>query len=156
MIEIVRTADLAAPPGAVWAALSDFGAISAWAANVDHSCLMSEQVEGVGTARRIQTGRTTVVERVLAWEPPSTLSYEIEGLPSVVQSVTNTWHVYGTETGSRVSLTSRVDVGPRPPQKVIARAIGRKLAQASEVMLDGLTTRVATVPQDDDTGSVAA
>jgi hypothetical protein len=156
MIEIVRTADLAAPPRAVWAVLSDFGAISGWGANVDHSCLMSEQAEGVGTARRIQTGRTTVVERVVVWEPPSTLSYEIGGLPSVVQSVTNTWHVYGTETGSRVSLTSRVDVGPRPPQQVIARAVGRKLAQASDVMLDGLMTRVATVPGDDGNGSVAA
>jgi hypothetical protein len=130
--------------------LSDFGAISGWAANVDHSCLMSEQTEGAGTARRIQTGRTALVERVVAWEPPSTLSYAFEGLPPVVQSAANTWHVYGTEDGSRVSLTSRVDAGPRPPQKLVAKAVGRKLAQASDVMLAGLAARApAARPSSD-------
>jgi hypothetical protein len=156
VIEVVRTADVAAAPPDVWAVLSDFGAISAWAANVDHSCLMSEQAEGVGTSRRIQTGRTTIVERVVAWEPPSTLSYAMEGLPPVVQSATNTWHVYGTETGSRVSLTSRVDAGPRPPQKLIAKAVGRKLAQASDLMLAGLSERAPSISGRGDDGSVAA
>ena len=141
MIEVVRSTDVAASPDDVWAVLSDFGAIGAWADNVDHSCLLSEQTGGVGTARRIQTGRTTLVERVVAWEPPSTLSYVLEGLPPVVQSAVNTWHVYGAEDGSRVSLTSRVDAGPRPPQKVVAKVVGRKLAQASDVMLAGLAAR---------------
>jgi hypothetical protein len=156
MIEIVRTADVAAAPADVWRVLSDFGAISAWAANVDHSCLMSEQAEGVGVARRVQTGRTTLVERVLAWEPPATLSYEIEGLPSVVTSVTNTWHVHGTEGGSRVSLISRVDAGPRPPQKLIAKAVGRKLAQASDLMLAGLSERAPIISGRSDDGAVVA
>lgn len=138
MIEVVRSTDVAAPPADVWAVLSDFGAISSWATNVDHSCLLSDQTEGVGAARRIQTGRTTLVERVVAWEPPSTLSYALEGLPPVVRSAINTWHVHATEDGARVSLITRVDAGPRPPQKLLAKAVSRKLAQASDVMLAGL------------------
>lgn len=39
MAEVTCTRDIAAEPGAVWAALADFGAISGWASNVDHSCL---------------------------------------------------------------------------------------------------------------------
>ncbi|MCP5025671.1 MAG: SRPBCC family protein, partial [Actinomycetia bacterium] len=87
MIELARSIEIAAPPAEVWGVLSDFGAIGRWAANVDHSCLMSGQAEGPGAVRRIQTGRNTIVERVAEWEPGSTLSYRIEGLPPVVKSV---------------------------------------------------------------------
>lgn len=148
MIEVVRTADVAAAPAQVWAVLSDFGAISGWADNVDHSCLLSDQTQGVGTARRIQTGRTTLVERVDVWEPPSTLSYGLEGLPPVVQSAHNTWHVYGIDGGSRVSLTTRVDAGARPPQRLVAKAVGSKMAQASDVMLAGLAHRCLSLNVD--------
>ena len=122
--------------------LGDFGAISGWAPNVDHSCLISEQVEGVGTVRRIQAGRVTVIERVTGWEPLSLLSYEIEGLP-LVRSVTNTWTTEAQGAGSRVSLTSRVDTGPRPSHKLISAVFARGLAKTSKVMLAGLKERLA-------------
>jgi len=37
-----------------------------------------------------------------------------------------------------VTLATRIDAGPRPPQKVIAKAVGRKMAKAAEQMLSGL------------------
>ena len=74
MATVERTAAVPASSGDVWAVLAEFGHISRWAANVDHSCLLSDQTEGVGTIRRIQTDRSTVVETVEAWEPGSTLS----------------------------------------------------------------------------------
>ncbi len=138
MTEVIRSTVVSAPPCAVWRVLGEFGAISGWAANVDHSCLLTEQAEGVGTVRRIQTGRTTIVERVVTWEPPSILTYSLEGLPPIVRSATNTWVVEAAPTGSRVSLISRVDAGPRPPQRLVAVAIGRRLARVSEVLLAGL------------------
>lgn len=142
MIEVSRAVDISAPPVEVWAVIGDFGAISGWAPNVDHSCLLSEQTEGVGVVRRIQTGRTTIVERVDQWEAPSTLSYALEGLPPVVKSAVNTWAIEATPGGSRVTLRSRIDAGPRPPQKLIARAVARKLTEASDQMLAGLKERV--------------
>lgn len=138
MTTVERSIDVAASPADVWAVLSDFGAIGGWAPNVDHSSLMSEQSEGVGTVRRIQTGRTTLVERVVEWDPPSTLGYSLEGLPPVVRSASTTWQVDGSGSGTRVSLLTRVDAGPRPPQKLIARIVSRKMAQASDQMLAGL------------------
>ena len=142
MIEVSRRCEIAASPAEVWAALADFAAISSWAANVDHSCLMSEQTEGVGMFRRIQAGRMTLLERVVSWEPDVCLSYELEGLRAIVRSATNTWTIEATATGSMVTLTSRADAGPRPPQQLIAKAVGRKLAQASDQMLSGLKAKL--------------
>ena len=136
---VERTRSIAASPDDVWAVLSDFAVISKWAPNVDHSCLLSEQADGVGTVRRIQTDRATIVETIETWEPGSTLSYRITGLPPIINSVTNTWQLEADGHATRVTLTSEVDAGTRPPQQLIAKAVGKRLAGASEQMLDGLT-----------------
>ena len=120
MIAVERTTTISATAETIWATLADFAAISAWASNVDHSCLMLEQTEGVGMVRRIQTGRSTVVETVDAvGARRRRLSYRISGLPPVIKSLTNTWNL--VESGSaaapitRVVLTTEIDAGPRPP-----------------------------------------
>jgi carbon monoxide dehydrogenase subunit G len=140
---VERTVLIRAQPTAVWAVLSDFDAISEWAPNVDHSCLMTEQTEGVGTVRRIQTGRTTLIETVTTWEPEATLSYVITGLPSMIRSVANRWSIEATDGGTPVTLASEIDAGPRPPQQLIARIAGRRLAAASDQMLAGLAAHFA-------------
>jgi Polyketide cyclase / dehydrase and lipid transport len=142
VIEVSRRCEIAAPTAEVWATLADFAAISSWADNVDHSCLISAQTEGVGIVRRIQSGRTTLLERVVSWEPGVCLSYALEGLPAVVRSATNTWTLDATANGSMVTLTSRADAGPRPPQQLIAKVVCRKLAQASDQMLSGLKAKL--------------
>lgn len=143
MSETVRTAVVTADADAVWAVLGDFGAISKWAPNVDHSCLMSEQTDGVGTVRRVQVGRSSLVERVVEWTPGLALAYSIEGLPPVIRTVVNTWSLMAMGSGTRVSLTSRVNAGPRPPQQLIARIAAQRLARASETMLAGLKSHLA-------------
>lgn len=139
MTTVERTGLIAAPIEAVWEVLGDFAAISAWAPGVDHSCLMTEQRDGVGTVRRVQTGRTTLLETVELWEPVATLSYRITGLPPVIRGVTNTWRLGASGDSTLVVLSTTVDAGPRPPQQVIARVAGRRLAAASEQMIAGLT-----------------
>lgn len=143
MAEITCTRNIAAEPGAVWAVLADFGAISAWAPNVDHSCLMSEQAEGIGMVRRVQVGRSSLVERVVEWTPGLALAYSIEGLPPVIRTVVNTWSLMQMANRTRVSLTSRVNAGPRPPQQLIAGVVARRLARASETMLAELERHLA-------------
>lgn len=143
MTEVVRTRRIEVDPDEVWAALADFGSISRWAPNVDHSCLMSDQREGVGTIRRIQAGRTTVVERVVDWEAPTSLAYRIDGLPPIVRSVVNRWTIEPADGAAEVSLATEIDAGPRPPQRLAARAIGRRLAGASDQMLAGLDRHLA-------------
>jgi len=142
MATVERTGLIAAPVIAVWDALSDFAAISAWAPNVDHSCLLSDQTEGVGMVRRIQTDRATVLETVETWEPGAALSYRITGLPPVIKSVTNTWRLDASGDSTHVRLTTAIDTGPKPPQQLIAKAVGRRLGTASEQMIAGLTKHV--------------
>jgi uncharacterized protein YndB with AHSA1/START domain len=156
MIEVTRHRRIDAGAAEVWAALADFGAIARWGDDVDHSCLMTAQTEGVGTTRRIQVGRTTLVERVVEWEPPTVLAYAIEGLPPVIRSVVNRWAIEPDESvkangraAVMVSLTSTIDAGPRPPQQVVARAAGRRLGATNDGLLAGLDAAVTagrTVP----------
>ena len=138
MAEIQETTTIARSPNDVWATLADFGAIGRWAPNVDHSCLAAQQGDGVGAVRRVQVGRNALLERVAEWEPGHKLAYSIEGLPPVVRSVINTWELEGSGAATTVTLTSRIDTGPRPPQQVVARVFGRVLGKASREMLAGL------------------
>jgi carbon monoxide dehydrogenase subunit G len=139
---VERSATIDASPDEVWKVLADFAAISGWAPNVDHSCLLSEQTEGVGTVRRIQTAGMTVVETVETWTIGEAVGYRITGLPPVIKSVTNTWRLTASGDATAVVLTTEIDAGQRPPQKAIAKVVGRKLAAASDEMIAGLTTRL--------------
>jgi carbon monoxide dehydrogenase subunit G len=153
MISVERAGTITATPDEVWAVLADFSAISTWAPNVDHSCLLTEQETGIGAARRIQTGRTTLVETVAVWAGPSAdtpgvLTYSLAGLPKVIRRVTNTWQLTRDGSATSVTLTSIVDAGPRPPQKVVARIVGRRLAAASDEMIAGLARHIATTEKN--------
>ncbi|MEO1061819.1 MAG: SRPBCC family protein [Actinomycetota bacterium] len=146
---VERSGEVAATPVEVWAVLGDFPAISRWAPHVDYSCALGATEVGPGAARRIQAGRSTLVERVLVWDPPTTLSYSVEGLPPIVRSATNTWTVGAAPIGATVSLASRLEVGPRPPHRLAGRVVARLLARTSERLLAALaadldTTRGAT------------
>lgn len=144
MIHVSRTATIDADLTAVWDVLAAFGEISRWAPNVDHSCLLgvpADTSDLAGIPRRIQAGRTVLVETVTAWSPPSGLAYRIDGLPPVLRSVTNEWQLApapGASDRTVVTLTSHVDAGPRPPQQMIARIAANRLAGESEKMLQGL------------------
>lgn len=138
MVEVVETISVARSVGDVWAALADYGGIARWAPNVDHSCVTTRHGEGVGTTRRVQVGRNVLLETVVQWEPGERLAYRIEGLPPVVRSLTTTWHLEAAGSATRITLTSTVDTGPRPPQQLVARIVGKALAKACREMLDGL------------------
>ena len=145
MTTVERRATIEAPRDAVWSALADFHGISRWAPNVDHSCAMTDMSLGVGTVRRVQTGRTTLLETVEAWQPGSKLSYEITGLPPVIRSVVTSWTLDARGAGvgrTEVIVRTDVDAGPRPPQRVIAKVVARKFGSAADEMLAGLATHV--------------
>lgn len=146
MTETSRSRHLAAPPDAVWATLADFGGIAAWATRIDHSSPMTDPADDVGAARRVQIGRSTLVERVVTWDPPSTLGYTLEGLPPVVRHVTNTWTIAAAATGSCVTLSSRIEPGPRPPHRLAARIVARKLGSASDELLADLAHHLEESP----------
>lgn len=139
---IRRSVTVAAPPEAVWAVLAAFDRIGAWVADIDHSSYLTGQTEGVGSARRIQVGRTVLVERVTEWDPPVALAYAIEGLPPAIGGAANRWTLRPDGDRTAVTLTSTVDPGGRRAGRVVAPLLARRLAKASDGMLAGLATHL--------------
>ena len=114
MPEITKKIDIASSVSEVWDVLASFESISDWADNVSHSCLLSDQLKGVGTCRRIQSGNSSVTEHVIRWEELRHLSYEIQGLPPVFKKVLNTWSLEPSEIGVELSLTIEIIPIRRP------------------------------------------
>lgn len=141
---ISRTRLIAAQPQAVWEILSDFGGISSWASNVDHSCVLEHGPEGtlIGTSRRVQIGRNTLVERITEFSPTQILGYDVEGLPRGLRRVHARWQLLEAGSNTQVTLASTIELGPNPLQEFAAKAICRAMARKSEVILAGLTQRM--------------
>ena len=145
MADIQRTRIVAARVQEVWDVLADFGAISAWADNVDHSCILFSGAGGapVGTTRRVQVKRDTLVERITEFDPPHVLAYDIEGLPRLLRRVANRWTLAaGSGDAATVTLTTTIEIGARPPQKLAERIVCQVAARQSDSMLAGLANRL--------------
>jgi uncharacterized protein YndB with AHSA1/START domain len=160
VITVERSRTIPAGRGRVWDVLADFDRLADWAPNADHTCWLDDarpDGEMVGRARRVQAGRVVLVETVTVWEPPARLAYDLGGLPPVVKAAVNEWRLcIDPSDGNRtvVTLATHVDCGPRPPQRLLARIVGRRLAGASDVMLDGLTAHLAAPATGRPAGSV--
>jgi len=145
-----RTRIVAAAPRAVWDVLADFGSISSWAGNVDHSCVLEHGEDGspLGMSRRVQVGRNTLVERITAFTPPSShgpcvLGYDIEGMPRRLRRLANRWDVRPAGDGrTEVTLTSTVEIGGNPLARAAENIVCRAMAKQSDAMLTGLAHEV--------------
>ncbi len=135
---VSRTGTVRAAAPEVWEVLADFGALARWVPDVDHSCLLHGGAPGPGTVRRVQIGRSTLLEAVTAWSPREHLAYDITGLPPALRHVTTDWRLRSVDGSTEVTVTTTVDAGPRPPQQLVARLVARRFARAADSMLAGL------------------
>lgn len=136
---------VAADPPRIWEVLADFGAVSSWAEFVDHSCLLGHSADGgpVGASRRIQLGRNTLVERITEFDPPTTLGYDVEGLPRRVRRLRSRWTLRPTAPGfTEVTLASTVEIGSNPVQRLAERIFGRATVKQLDLLLAGLAKKV--------------
>lgn len=127
-----------APPTRVWEILAAFDRLAHWAPAIDHTSYLTTQRDGVGTARRVQVKRTTLVETVTEWEPGSALAYDIEGLPPFVPPVSNRWTLRATDGGTEVTLATTLGGGDSVPARLIERLLGRPLRRSARMLMDGL------------------
>jgi Polyketide cyclase / dehydrase and lipid transport len=145
MADIRRSRTIAAGTQAIWDVLADFGAVSSWADFVDHSCLLSPAAEGigVGSERRVQLGRNTLIERITDFDPPTSLGYVIEGLPRLVRHLRSSWTLRPIAGGfTEVTLMNSVDIGSNPAQRVAERIFGRVSVEQLDLLLSGLAKKV--------------
>jgi hypothetical protein len=141
--DIARSRTIAVGPKQVWDVLADFGSISSWADNVDHSCILNHGSEPVGTTRRVQIGRNVLVERIIEFDPTWALAYDVEGLPKLLRRFTNRWTLRAAQGDTTVAtLTSTVEIGSGPLHKLVERVLCRVQVRQSEVMLAGLAKRL--------------
>jgi hypothetical protein len=140
--DIARSRTVAAAPQEVWAVLADFGSISSWADNIDHSCILNHTSDPVGTTRRVQIGRNTLVERITEFDPTWALAYEVKGLPKRLRRFTNRWTLRAAQGGTTlITLTSTVEIGSGPMHRLAERAVCRVQARQSDAILTGLAKR---------------
>lgn len=138
--EVSRSRTVSAESAAIWARLSDFGSLSAWADGIDHSCLLNgdDHPEPVGLTRRIQSGRDTFVETIVTFEPPRTLAYEIAGVPKGF-SVSNRWNLEPRAHGATtVTLTTTIRTSCALLRPFGERAFARLMARRSDTLIDSL------------------
>lgn len=154
MKSCARSIEIPAPVDEVWSVLASFDDLARWAPEVDHSCLLhpspGRRRIGVGAVRRVQVGRNTVLETIRELSAPHKLAYDITGLPAVLRHVRNEWCLEAGPHGTKVSITSSVDAGHRPPQQIVAGLVARRLGRTSDAMLVGLARHleIAAVRQD--------
>ena len=120
------------------------GGLVAGARNADRSCLLEHGADGtgVGTSRRVQVGRDTLVERITEFAAATALAYDIEGLPRRLRRVANRWTLTTAGSSTGVTLTSTVEIAANPVAEIAERAMCRYLSRQSDVMLAGLAARV--------------
>ncbi|MEU0496164.1 SRPBCC family protein [Mycobacterium sp. NPDC006124] len=141
--DIRRSRTMTAPPQSIWDVLADFGSLSAWVDDVDHSCILGHGPHGmgVGTTRRVQVGRNVLVERITEFTPTAALGYDVEGLPRRLRHVANHWTLRPIGDATEVTLTSTVEIGAGPVAGAAEWAVCRGMAKLSESMLTGLARR---------------
>jgi len=140
---IDRSRTIAADPPAVWDVLADFGTISSWADNIDHSCILTHGSEPLGTTRRVQIGRNALVEQITEFDAMRALAYDVDGLPKRVRRFNNRWSLQSAGAGGTiVTLTSTVEIGSGPLQKLAERLVCRVQVRQSDIMLAGLAQRL--------------
>ncbi|WP_099037299.1 SRPBCC family protein [Mycobacterium neglectum] len=145
MAQIDRTRTIAAAPQDVWEVLADFGALSSWVDRADHSSILTRGADGpIGTTRRVQMGRNTLVERIVEFDPPHALAYDIEGLPTRLRKVNNRWTLRPSGESAVVTLTSTVEIGSGRIQRLAERVMCRLMTRESDGMLAGLAKRLET------------
>lgn len=143
MAQIDRTRTIAAAPQEVWEVLADFGALSSWVDRADHSCILVHGADGpIGTTRRVQMGRNTLVERIVEFDPPHVLAYDIAGLPKRLRKVANRWTLRPSGKSTVVTLTSTVEIGSGGIQDLAERVVCRLMTRGSDGMLAGLAKRL--------------
>jgi carbon monoxide dehydrogenase subunit G len=144
MIQIERSREIDATPDRLWEVLADFGALASWVPMIQHTCPLSEQTEGVGTVRRVQVQRQTLVETVTIWTPPTTLAYTIEGLPPIAGVPVTTWRLTPQGPSTSVTVSTELDTGRNPVRVLVGRKVLERLGLAAEFMLAGLAERVGS------------
>jgi hypothetical protein len=84
-----------------------------------------------------------LVETITEFDATWALAYDVDGLPKRVRRFTNRWSLRRvTNGGTVVTLTSTVEIGSGPLQKLAERVVCHVQTRQSDIMLAGLARRL--------------
>lgn len=111
MLQINTSIEIDAPANDVWRKLAKLDDVQHWVESVEKSYYSSEQTEGVGAERTCEVrGFGTLQEKIVQWEDGQSLTYAVEGMPSIVRGAQSAWQVQAiTPLKTRVSIQSSVE-----------------------------------------------
>ena len=87
-------------------------------------------------------GRQTLVERIVDWDPPRALAYDIDGLPQRLRRVNNRWTLRPSGDSTVVTVTSTVEIGSGRIEQLAERVMCRLMTRESDGLLAGLAKRL--------------
>ena len=117
---LINTVHVKATPEQIWSALEDATAWPRWAKAIKRVEWTSERPFGVGTTRTVtMSGRMTVFERFIAWEPHRLLAFRFDrasmnGVSAFAESYTIEPRADGT-----TSVTWVMAMAPAGPSRAI-------------------------------------
>jgi hypothetical protein len=102
MLKLTATACIDAPVHAVWAVLSDLGAIHLWVKAIEHSYCPTQH-RGVGAMRVCELKQARIEETIIEWNEGRSFKYRGIGAP-MLASATNLWSM--TPHGEQQTLVT--------------------------------------------------
>jgi hypothetical protein len=109
---------------------------------------MTDPPFAVGSARRAQVGRLTLVETVTEFVEGSALAYTLEGLPPFVAAATNRWTLEPAGPGrTTVTLTADLRPGPKPPMRLATAVAARVVGRGNGKLLDALQAAITSTTE---------
>lgn len=111
-IRFVFEADVAAPQGDVFAAISADPSTWTWWPGHDEGSYESPPPHGVGSRRHMRMGDSWYRETILAWEEPTRWAYRVdESADAMLEALVEEWKVEGDGERSTVRWTFAVEPG---------------------------------------------
>lgn len=108
--------DIDASPEDVWRVTGEqWDEVHRLIPRVSNSVLTSDDGVREGATRRCTLAESTagmdeIDERLVFMDPPEIFTYELLDPPFPLRRLTNTWTIEPTETGSRLTLTPRLEL----------------------------------------------
>lgn len=137
-----------AHPAAVWRVVGDrWGDVHELLPRLESSRLIDASRPGVGVSRECRLaepvmGMRQVRERLVAWEPPRSFTYELLRPPFPIARLRNEWRVEADGAGTRLTLSPAIELRGGAASRWLRGAVLASLLRELEKDMEEMRVRV--------------
>jgi ligand-binding SRPBCC domain-containing protein len=145
MTTLTNCIDIRAPREQVWETLTHLDLLAAYDPGTKASVLIGERADGIGAERRCDVQGGWFIERVTAWEPGQTLTFELVTCSFPVNSLRHDYTFTESDGLTQVSQVMTYELKYRTVGRVLdAALLRRKWDSGIKAFLAGLKQHVET------------